>query len=95
MPHIISDSVKLRCSLDALLILKLPWVSVAAIPSRTSEHINLLEVRALLAYVRWLVQSVGHGRRIIVLVDSGADKGAVRKFRSSSKALNFFVAKKW
>ena len=52
----VSASDRVRCSLDALCILWLPWLSIGKISFRIAEHINLLEARALLTYLRWCVQ---------------------------------------
>ena len=51
----------------------------------------MLEARGLLAYVKLLVREGRTGQRVIVVVDSGVVKGAVRKFRSSSEGLNFVL----
>jgi hypothetical protein len=54
-------------------------------------NINLLEAHGLLFHIRWVIKHGYHDTRIVVIVDSGFLKGAVRKFRSSSKALNFIL----
>lgn len=63
------------------IILSHPWCD-------QSEHINTLELRALVLFVRWLLSSprTCHGR-VFVLVDSAVLFSAIRKGRSSSRSL--------
>ena len=56
-------------------------------PFRLLVETNVLE--GLLSYIRLCVREGRVSQHIIVVVDSGVVKGAVRKFRSSSRDLNF------
>jgi hypothetical protein len=48
----------------------------------------VLEAHALFEYVRWCVGQGHVGQRLVIVVDSGVVKSAIRKFRSSSRVLN-------
>jgi hypothetical protein len=88
LPYVPNVEEKLKSSLDALKIVNLPWKATGSVKFNIPEHINILEARALLDYVRLCVREKRVSQRIIVIIDSGVVKGAVRKFRSSSKGLN-------
>ena len=89
LPYVTNTEDRTKSSVDALSIVRLPWSSLGGSAFKIPDHINVLEVRALLAYVKLLVREGRTGQRVIVVVDSGVVKGADRKFRSSSKGLNF------
>lgn len=64
------------------------WRTIVSSQWRHEEHINVLELRAVLTAVRWtlsLPQSVN--KRLLVLCDSQVALGAVSKGRSSSQPL--------
>ncbi len=55
---------------------------------RRPEHINVLEMRAVHAAVRWALACAGASQtRLVLLTDSSAVLGALLKGRSSSRAL--------
>jgi hypothetical protein len=91
LPYVADAAERIKSSVDALCIVGLPWEIVGATAFRIPEHINILEARALLSYVQLCVRERRSGQRLIVVVDSGVVKGAVRKFRSSSRGLNFVL----
>ena len=68
------------------------WKTALSHPwSNQQEHINVLEVRAVLQACRWMVRRPTmfspDGHRVVVLADSSATVGALTKGRSSSPAL--------
>lgn len=64
------------------------WRTIAAAPWRSPEHINVLELRALLTAVRWVLSHPrAVGARVLFLCDSQVVVGAVTKGRSSSQPL--------
>src|SRR6185437_12025687 len=67
------------------------WKTALSSPWSNQEHINVLEVRAVLQACRWLVRRpdmFSHdGTRVVVLADSSATVGALTKGRSSSPVL--------
>ena len=65
------------------------WLTLVSFRWRHPEHINILELRALVLAVRWFLSlSLDHSSlRLVVLVDSTVVCGAVNKGRSSSYAL--------
>ncbi len=64
------------------------WRTIAAAPWRSPEHINVLELRALLTAVRWVLSHPrAVGARVLFLCDSNVVVGAVTKGRSSSQPL--------
>jgi hypothetical protein len=66
----------------------LQWVEAVASRWRFEEHINVLEVRALLTGVRWAASSpAAAGSRLVIWCDSMVVVFAVRKGRSSSRPL--------
>ena len=80
MPYMTTEAEILKSSIDTLRIVLLPWQVVGSIPFRLSEHTNVLEVRALLLYIRLCVRE---GRvRERLLIAFRRCKGALRKFRS-------------
>ena len=91
MPYMTTEAEILNSSIDALRIVPLPWQIVGSIPFRFSEHINVLEARALLSYIRLCVREGRVSERLLVIIDSGVVKGSLRKFRSSSRSLNFVL----
>jgi hypothetical protein len=62
------------------------WSTVIAHRWTDDEHINVLEVRAVLAGVRWALSQPGvvAAGRLLVLSDSSAAVGSLRKGRTSS-----------
>ena len=82
---------KIKNYLDVICIVGLPWSILVASAFRVPEHINILEARALLGYVRLCIRERRTSQRLLVVIDSGVVKGAVRKFRSSSHGLNFVL----
>ena len=91
LPYVTNTEDRTKSSVDALSIVRLPWSSLGGFAFKIPNHINVLEARALLVYVKLLVREGRAGQRVIVVVDAGVVKGAVRKFRSSSKGLNFVL----
>ena len=77
--HIVGDKI---CKWD--------WKHVFSLGTSSSTHINLLELRALLLYIKRRARAgpSTHGERILVLCDSRVCVGAIGKGRSSSPALN-------
>jgi hypothetical protein len=64
------------------------WATIVACPWSRPEHINVLEMRALLLGLEWqLSRPRAHGTRLLFWADSSVVVGAVRKGRSSSFAL--------
>jgi hypothetical protein len=64
------------------------WNCVVSFPWRGLEHINVLELRAVLLTVHWLLSfPSAHGRRAFLLVDSTAAYFSLWKGRSSSPSL--------
>ena len=64
------------------------WRTIVSSKWRHQEHINVLELRAVLTAVRWVLslpQSVN--KRLLVLCDSMVAHGSVSKGRSSSQPL--------
>ena len=62
---------------------------VSAYPWRTRGHINVLEVQALVNYVKRGVDSGAlHGRRYLHVLDSTVASCVVAKGRSSAQGLN-------
>jgi hypothetical protein len=61
------------------------WATIISSPWRRAEHINVLELRALRASVRWATSFPGSvGSRIVAWVDSSVVYFAARKGRSSA-----------
>ena len=64
------------------------WKTIVASPWQHQEHINVLEVRALLTAVRWLISRPSAlGTRVLALTDSQVAAYSVSKGRSSSRSL--------
>ena len=64
------------------------WATLVSKPWSVAEHINVLEARALLLAVRWVVSHpAALGASALFLSDSSVVVGAVSKGRSSSHAL--------
>jgi len=67
------------------------WSMALSTPWKNQEHINVLEVRAVLQACRWMVRRPSsfapNGVRCVVLADSSATVGALTKGRSSSHPL--------
>jgi hypothetical protein len=64
------------------------WSTVIATTWRRQEHINLLEIRAMLLAVRWVLShSDAVHTQLLLLVDSSTAFYGVRKGRSSSPHL--------
>jgi hypothetical protein len=57
-------------------------------PWKREKHINVLEVEAVVSYVKLLIRRGVTNRRGIICVDSRVALGAAAKGRSSSRALN-------
>ena len=74
-----------QCFNDRAAIL----VSCGNLPFRIPDHVNIVEARALLVYIRLCVREGRISERILIVIDSGFVKGALRKLRSSSRGLNF------
>ena len=65
------------------------WVEAHAYPFLLSEHINVLELRALLLAFEWRSRRASWGdKRMLHLTDSQVALAVACKGRSSSKALN-------
>ena len=66
-----------------------PWATVVSHRWRDEEHINVLEVRAVLTGVRWALSQprVAACGRLLLFTDSSAAAGAMRKGRTSSRRL--------
>ena len=90
-PYIAAAGELVKCSLAATLVVPQRWQSLGGVTFKVSQHINLLEAQALLAYVRWRIRRGVSDSRIIVIIDSGVVKGAIRKFRSSSRLLKYVL----
>ena len=73
----------------ARLVVDLPWVESFAHRFRHPQHINLLELEALISLIRGLVDRGLGNRRVLCLVDSRVVFGSVCKGRSSSRRENF------
>ena len=54
----------------ARLVVDLPWVESFSYPFRYPQHINLLELEALISLIRGLVDRGLGNRRVLCLVDS-------------------------
>ena len=67
----------------------LPWVESFSYRLRYPQHINLLELEALISHIRGLVDRGFGNRRVLCLVDSRVVLGSVCKWRSSSRRVNF------
>ena len=64
------------------------WRTIARARWRDAEHINVLECRALITGVRWVLSHpCALGARVLFLCDSQVVVGAVTKGRSSSQPL--------
>ena len=64
------------------------WATMIACPWIRPEHINVLELRALILGLEWqLSRPRSWGARLLFWADSSVVVGAVRKGRSSSFAL--------
>src|SRR5690349_1272044 len=64
------------------------------VPWRCDEHINTLELRAVLTAVLWLLSRPGALRcRVLALVDSSVDLHALRKGRSSAPLISGVLRK--
>jgi hypothetical protein len=69
-------------------VLASEWRTIVSSHWNRTEHINVLECRALTTAVRWcLSHPLSTDRRLLLLSDSGVVVGAVRKGRSSSQPL--------
>ena len=70
------------------------WRTVVRLASRPDfgqQHINVLEAKAILFLIRWLVRRGASDARVLVLSDSRVCVGAFGKGRSSSRQLNFVL----
>jgi hypothetical protein len=73
---------------DLSAIACVDWRTIISYQWRDTEHINVLELRALSTAVRWALSSpTSIGRRLFLLSDSLVVIGAVNKGRSSSQQL--------
>lgn len=64
------------------------WRTIVSAPWRAPEHINVLELRAVLTAVKWVLSHPQAVRsRVLILSDSQVVVGAVTKGRSSSQPL--------
>ena len=77
----------------ARLVVDLPWVESFSYRFRHPQHINLLELEALISLTRGLVDRGLGNRRVLCLVDSRAVLGSVCKGRSSSRRVNFHLCR--
>ena len=69
-----------------LLVQRSRWASIVSAPTRREEHINVLELRALILAIRWFL-SLGRPPdpvRVLSLIDSSVCLFSVNKGRSSS-----------
>ena len=71
------------------LVVDLPWVEGFSYRFRHPQHINLLELEALMSLIREPVDRGLGNRRVLCLVDSRVVLGSVCKGRSSSRRVNF------
>lgn len=63
-----------------------------SIRARRKERPEVLEQRALIMGVQWLLRSISHvGKRVVVLLDSRVAFGASRKGRSGAHSLSFLI----
>jgi hypothetical protein len=76
-PYIRTSADEVKCSLAVALVVPLKWRVCNAWRFRVSQHINILEVQAVLGYIRWLISAGVSNRRIMIWVDSGVVKFAV------------------
>ena len=67
------------------LVVDLPWVESFSYRFQYPQHINLLELEALISLTRGLVDRGLGSRRVLCLVDSRVVLGSVCKVRSSSR----------
>lgn len=80
------------CPRSAIDPLKWEWRHGRAFKWRFQQHINLLELKALLHAVQWRSRRTGyHSFRTMILCDSQAVIAVVAKGRSSSKQVNFIL----
>ena len=71
------------------LVVDLPWVESFSYRFRHPQHINLLELEALISLIRGPVGRGLGNRRVLCLVDSRVVLGSASKGRSSSRRVNF------
>lgn len=65
------------------------WTVAHSYPFRTAEHINVLELRAILHTLEWRARtSIFHSCRFLHLSDSQVCLGVLTKGRSSSRKVN-------
>ena len=65
------------------------WKVVLAYPWQKTQHINMLELRAIFAAMRWKARSLRNFRtRKCIITDSQVALSVAAKCRSSSKRLN-------
>jgi hypothetical protein len=75
-------------------VLDSPWTTILSAPWRHSEHINSLELRAVLLAVHWVLSHPSSlSRRVYLLVDSTVTFFSLWKGRSSSPQLLWIVRK--
>eukprot|EP00438_Fugacium_kawagutii_P028380 Skav207224 [mRNA] locus=scaffold1717:49410:52959:+ [translate_table: standard] len=80
------------CPRSAIDPAKWEWRHGRAFKWRQSQHINLLELKALLHAIQWRSRRSGyHSFRTMILCDSQAVIAVVAKGRSSSKQVNFIL----
>ena len=70
-------------------VVDLPWVESLSYRFRHPQHINLLELEALIGLIRGLMDRGLGNRRVLCLVDSRVVLGSVCKGRSSSRRVIF------
>ena len=71
-----------------------PWRAILQLPpsrNRKPQHVNVLEARAILLLIKWLMARDERDARLIMLLDSRVCVGAFAKGRSSSRALNSVI----
>ena len=73
----------------AALVVDLPWVESFSYRFRYPQHINLLELEALISLIRGLVDRGLGNRRVLCLLDSRVVLRSVCKGRSSSRRVIF------
>ena len=69
------------------------WKTVISTPWHHDEHINALELRAVLLAMRWLSRRSSHNSRIIILIDSAVSFFSLRKGRTSSNNICYPLRK--
>jgi hypothetical protein len=74
-PYVTLPGELAKCSLAATLVVPLAWQTWGSRCFKVSQHINILEARGVLEYVRWLINRGVCNHRCIAIVDSGVVNG--------------------